>query len=49
MKRFNFYIPGSQLKWLRRKSKKAGISVSELIRRAIHYDMQRAGKNAKNR
>ena len=35
MKRYNFYFPEEQIETLRKISKDIGISMSELIRRAI--------------
>ena len=35
MKRVNYYISEKQLESLKKESKKTGVSVSELIRRAI--------------
>ena len=35
MKRYNFYLPEQQVDSLRNVSKQTGLSVSELLRRAI--------------
>jgi len=35
MKRYNFYLPEQQMEKLQELSKQTGLSVSELIRRAI--------------
>lgn len=37
MKRYNFFLPESQIDFLKRISDLTGISVSEIIRRGLDY------------
>jgi hypothetical protein len=44
MIRVNFHLTDRQLKRLRAESRRTGLSVAELIRRAVDAAMVRAGK-----
>lgn len=45
MKQVNYYLPEQQIKALKDQSKKTGISVSEIIRRAIDLWLKQQKKD----
>jgi len=46
MKRVNYHLTEKQLEALRQESEKSGLSVAELIRRAVDAFLERRGKKA---
>lgn len=49
MKRVNYYLPENQIKRLVELSKRTGLSMSELIRRALDEFFERRKTGKKNR